>query len=313
MMDIYVVATSIMVMGIIIALGATLAFKVTITNEIKHVLILIILNIAVPSIILNGVFNTEVTTNLLHQVLIIFILSIFFHLAALLFAWVLSKILRFESTFAKKMTILAALGNTGFIGIPLCATIFGPIGGLLAAIFDAGLDIVLFSVVIYMLQSEKHFQFRQLKALINLPLLAIIIGLTSVITGLEPPQFIRQLTSMLSALAAPLAMLYIGMLLPPLFQKKGFIIYRQIWFPLGVRLLIIPTVTIFIMSVLPLDTLIKNIVVILSAMPTIMLATVLFAKYSNDEELAVITTVYSTLLSLLTIPIIAFIVSMLGT
>ncbi|MDE5412538.1 AEC family transporter [Alkalihalobacterium chitinilyticum] len=311
-MDIYVVATSIMVMGIIIAIGATLAFKVEITTEIKHVLILIILNIAVPSIILNGVFNTEVTTQLLHQVVIIFGLSVIFHLGALLFAWILSRLLRFESTFAKKMTILAALGNTGFIGIPLCATIFGPVGGLLAAIFDAGLDIVLFSVVIYMLQSEKRFQFSQLKALINIPLLAIIIGLTAVITGVEPPQFLRQLTSMLSALAAPLAMLYIGMLLPPLFQKRGFLFYKQIWFPLGVRLLIIPIVTMLIISLLPLDYLVSNIVIILSAMPTIMLATVLFARYSNDEELAVITTVYSTLLSLLTIPLIAFIVSLLN-
>ncbi|WP_078430279.1 AEC family transporter [Alkalihalobacterium alkalinitrilicum] len=310
-MEIYVVVTSITVMGIIIALGALLAFKADITKEIKHVLILIILNIAVPSIILNGVFNTEVTSQLLHQVLIIFIVSILFHLGALLFAWILAKVCRFKSSFAKKMTILAALGNTGFIGIPLCATIFGPIGGLLAAIFDAGLDIVLFSVVIYMLQSEKRFQFRQLKALLNVPLLAIILGLTAVITGVEPPQFIKQLTSMLAGLAAPLAMLYIGMLLPPLFQKRESLGYRQMWFPLSVRLLVIPIVTLAIMYVLPLDHLLKNIVIILSAMPTIMLATVLFAQYSNDEELAVVTTVYSTLLSLLTIPIVALFVSWL--
>ncbi|UCZ52674.1 AEC family transporter [Bacillus shivajii] len=306
-MDVTVVATSIAVMGVIIAIGAFFAHKVPITAEVKQALILIVLNIAVPSIILNGVFNTEVSDQLLSQAITIFVISIIFHLAALLLAWCLTKVFRFESLFAKKMTVLAALGNTGFIGIPLCATIFGPIGGLMAAIFDAGLDLILFSLVIYMLQSGKGLNVRQvLKSLINMPLIAVIVGLTSAVVGFNPPDFIKQLTGLLAGLATPLAMLYLGMLLQNLFKETGFTIYKQIYFPLSIRLLIIPVITMTINSFTPLDDFIKNVVIILSAMPTFTLAAIIFARYLNDEKTAVITIAFSTLLSLLTIPFISF-------
>ncbi|RKL68227.1 auxin efflux carrier [Salipaludibacillus neizhouensis] len=306
-MDITVVITSIAVMGIMIALGVFFAFKVVVTAEIKQTLILIVLNIAVPSVILNGVFNTEVSDKLLNQAIIIFGISIIFHLGALLLAWVFTKIFRFESVFAKKMTILAALGNTGFIGIPLCATIFGPVGGLLAAIFDAGLDIILFSVVIYMLQSGRGLNIRQqLKSLVNIPLLAVIIGLTSAFIGFQPPEIIKQLTALLSGLAAPLAMLYLGILVQGLFAKTRFTIYPQIWFPLGIRLIIIPILALLLISLTNLEDLIIHIVIILSAMPTFTLAAILFSRYTGDEETAVMTIAFSTIFSLLTIPLISY-------
>ncbi|WP_244895357.1 AEC family transporter [Evansella clarkii] len=307
-MDIVVVATSVAVMGIIIGIGALLASQTTITIEVKQVLILIVLNIAVPAVILNGVFSTEVTEQLLNQVVIIFLISLIFHLGALLLAWYFTRVFRFESLLAKQVTILAALGNTGFIGIPLCATIFGPVGGLLAAIFDAGLDLILFSVVIYMLQAGNGINIRQvLKSVINLPLIAVIIGLTTAFAGINPPEFLKQLTGLLAGLAAPLAMLYLGMLLYELFKGMQFTPYKQIWFPLSFRLLLLPLMTMGILSLTPLDDLIKSIVIILSAMPTFTLAAILFARYTTDEKTAVVTIAFSTLLSLLTIPLVAFV------
>lgn len=305
-MDVTIVATSIAVMGMIITLGIFFAIKVPITVEVKKALILIILNIAVPSIILNGVFNTDVTDHLLNQALLIFLISIVFHLAALLLAWTIAKVFRLESLFAKKMAILAAFGNTGFIGIPLCAAIFGPIGGLLAAIFDAGLDFILFTVVVYILQSGKSLSIRQLlNSFINVPLIAVIVGLSSAIIGFTPPEFLKQLVGHLAGLAAPLAMLYIGMLLHGLFKKTGFTVYKQIWLPLSIRLFMIPLLTMIVMSFLNIDDIIKNIVIILAAMPTFTLSAILFARYTDDEETAVMTIAFSTLLSLLTIPLIS--------
>ncbi|MBM7572304.1 putative permease [Aquibacillus albus] len=293
-------------MGIMILLGVLTALRVEITSDLKAGLMFIILNIAVPSIILNGVFNTEITSHILNQVILIFMISIMYHLAGLLVAWLLARLFGFQSLFAKKMTILAALGNSGFIGIPLCATIFGPIGGLLAAIFDAALDLIIFSVVIYMLQSNGRFQMKHLKALINPPLLAITFGLIAASTGIEAPNIVKQLTEMLSSIAGPLAMLYIGMLIPPLIKKRGFTIFPQLWFPITLRLLLIPILVIIIITNSPLNELTRNLIIILSSMPTFMLVTVIFSKYTQDEETAIITTIYSTILCLLTIPLISF-------
>ncbi|MBB6448398.1 hypothetical protein HNR44_000347 [Geomicrobium halophilum] len=303
-MDTATVTLAIATMAVIIILGAGFAFRFPITIEVKQLFMGIIINIAVPSIILNGVFNTELTDEIMQQVLIVFGFSIVFNVFAVFFSFLIGKIFRFQTSMAKKLAILAAFGNSGFIGVPLCATIFGPIGGLLAAVFDAGLDVVLFSVGVYFLQSHGSFDFRHLKAMINAPLIAITAGLLFAISGLNAPVLLQDLTSMLSSIAAPLAMLYIGFLLPPFFQKGQSFIFPQLWFPISMRLLLIPAISVTVITFLPLDHFLQQIFVILTAMPTFMLATVLFSRYTNVEDTSVMTVIYSTILCLGTIPIV---------
>jgi hypothetical protein len=206
---------------------------------------------------------------------------------------------------AKKLSLLAVLGNTAFIAIPLCTAIFGPIGGLLAAIFDAGLDLVLFTVGVYLLQSNKKFSIKELKSVINMPLIAIMTGMFFVFSGLEAPMFFKELTSMLSGLAAPLAMLYIGLLVQPFLKERSGLLYKEIWYPLGMKLIIIPAVIAIALSVSPIDEFLKFMLVILTSMPTFLLAPVLFSRHTEHESEAAITTVYSTLLSIMTIPLIS--------
>ncbi|WP_413376307.1 AEC family transporter [Alkalihalobacillus sp. 1P02AB] len=308
-MDTLTITITIMTMGIMIALGAFVASRVPVTLQAKELLMFIIINLAVPSIILNAVFNTEIDENVFQQVIIVFVVSVVFNGLGILITILIGRLIKFEPSLATKLGLLAVLGNVGFIGIPLSATIFGPIGGLLAAVFDAGIDLVLFSLGIYLLQSEKRFHFKQLKALINVPLIAIILGLAFVISNLEAPFVFKQLSSILSGLAAPLAMLYIGFLLYPFLRKEQPFYYKELWYPLILKLLLFPILAIFIMTLLPLEDFMKQLLTILIAMPTFMLASVVFSRYSDGDNLAVITTVVSTLLSLITIPLVTLIAS----
>lgn len=309
-MDILTVALAILMMAVIIAIGSVIAMRVTITGELKQVFVLLIIYVAVPAMILNGFINTELTDDVFRQVFIIFGMSIVFNGAAVFFAFIVGKILRFETSLSKKLALLSGLGNTGFIGIPLCLAIFGPIGGVLAAVFDAGLDVIVFSVGIYFLQPNDRFDFRQLKSLLNPPLGAITIGMLIAISGAEAPNFIQDLVAMLSHLAAPLAMLYIGFLIPPFFKRGGVFYFPHLWYPVSMKLLIIPILTIPLIMMLPIEPLLRNVFLVLVAMPNFMLATMLFAMYTEDEDKAVMTTIYSTMLSLLTIPFIVFIVNL---
>ncbi|TDL31434.1 auxin efflux carrier [Jeotgalibacillus sp. S-D1] len=305
-MDIQVVITTICVMGIMIAIGALFATRVNVTQEVKYVLILLILNIAVPAVILNGIFSVEMTGETLSLAAKVFGISIAYHLGALALVAAFAKIARFKSTFAIKMTILGALGNTGFIGIPLAATIFGAPGGFLAAIFDAGLSFIVYTVVIYLLQAEGRFHLRQLKAVINVPVMAIIIGILVAVTGFKPPQMVIQLTNILAGIAAPMAMLYVGMLLPPLLKKKRQVFFPEIWFPLSFRLLAIPLSMMAIFALVSFEGWIANMIVLQTAMPTAMVVAVLFSRFTDEEDTAVVTIFASTLLSLATIPFLAY-------
>lgn len=304
-MDVATITLAIATMALIIVLGAAVAFRFPITDNTKQLFMSIIINIAVPAIILNGIFNTEISEQMMHQAVTIFIFSVIFHSGAVFFAFLLGRIFRFSSPWAKKLAILSAFGNTGFIGIPLSFTIFGPTGGLLASVFNAGLDLMIFSLGIFMLQSHGSFDFRQLKALFNAPLMALVAGGLFAFSGLDAPVIFQDLTEMLSSLSAPLSMLYIGFLLPPFFKKGQKFVFPGLWFPLSMRLLVIPVISITIIAFMPMDDFLKQLFIILVPLPTFTLATVLFSRYTEQEDESVMTIIYSTMLCLATIPIIA--------
>lgn len=309
--DISSVFISISMMGIIVFFGMLIGRKVKVTNEAKQLLVVIIVNVALPAIIFNGIFNTEIDDDLFGNIMVIFLISLGVNAIGFLLSWFTGRLFGLQSMEARKLGVLAGLGNSGFIGIPLCAQLFGPVGGLLAAIFDAGLDVVVFSFVIMMLQQDKGFSFRNFKALINIPFIAIITGLTIAMVGYDPPVIAKNLASFLSSIAAPLAMIYIGLLIPEFFRKKKKIPVKFVSISLVMKLLVFPLIMIAILQALPLDTIMKEVTFVLVAMPTIMLAPVLLSRYANDEDLGVMTTIYSTIFSLGTIPLILYIASYL--
>jgi len=59
-------------------------------------------------------------------------------------------------------------------------------------------------------------------------------------------------------------------------------------------------------SLISFDGWIANMIVLQTAMPTAMVVAVLFSRYTDEEDSAVVTIFSSTLLCLATIPLIAF-------
>ncbi|CAH0343863.1 AEC family transporter [Bacillus sp. CECT 9360] len=305
-MEIKIVLSSISIMAIIILIGIIIARNYIITDQAKQLLVIIIINVAVPSIILNGIFNTNISEVLLSKMLIIFLLSICFNILGVGLGWLSAIVFGYRTIKARYISILAGIGNTGFIGIPVCAALFGPTGGLLAAIYDAGLDVIVFTVVLMLLQKNEQFSLGNLKAFINIPFIAVIVGILIAIFGYEPPIVLRKLTATLSSLAAPLAMLYIGFLINSFLKEKRKIPIGFVSISLLIKLVIFPLIIIAILKTIPVIIDVKLITVIQVSMPTFTLATVLFARYAQDEEKAVVTTVLSTIFSIITVPIIVY-------
>lgn len=301
-MEIEALFTSICTMGVIIGIGAILANRTPLTAETRQFMITIIVNVAMPFIILYGIFSTTIDQQLLSQIFVIFIVSVLFNCLGIGMGLFGATILRFPKQKAREMAIVSGLGNTGFIGLPLCAALFGPKGALLAAVFDAGLDFTIWTIGVMLLQSKQGFHWKNLKTLINLPMIAIVVGLSMAAIGFQPPQVVKQLSGILANLASPLAMLYIGMLIPTLLKNRRNLSLPSLGLPITIKLFLFPLVVVGLLYVLSLDQDVTQVVLIQAAMPTIAMASILFAKYAADEEMGAMTTVCSTLLALLTIP-----------
>ncbi len=295
------------IMAVISVIGYVIARTNEITPESKQLLISIMINVAIPCIILDGAFKTKVGKELMSQLIIIFIFSIIISLLSLLLGWVFARIFNYSPSNARKMAFIAGLGNTGFIGIPLCAAIFGPKGALLAAAFDTGVGIVLFTVAIALLQDNYQFTFASLKQLINPPIISIVIALFVIVAEIQPPEVIQQLNGMLANLATPLGMLYIGILIRMMLKQRGTMSISRLTVPILLKLIIFPILTIVVVVFTNFSMMMKQVIIIQVAMPTMTIAPVLLARYTQDEEIGVKAAVYSTICAILTVPFIVFI------
>lgn len=303
-MELASVLSSVTIMGVIIAIGALLGSRITVTDNARKVLITIIVNIAMPCIILDGIFRSPIDQALMTQIFMIFFVSVLFSCIGIAIGWLVARLLRIPSKKAREVAILSGLGNTGFIGIPLCAALFGPKGALLAAVFDAGLDFTLWTVAVMLLQDRRSFSLAGLKALINIPIIAIIGGLIIAAIGFTPPKLVSGVTGSLANLASPLAMMYIGILIPSLWKNKKSVPVLFLGVPITVKLLIFPIFIAVLLLFVNLPTEITQVVMVQVAMPTLTIASILFARYAADEEMGAINTVFCTLIALFTIPLV---------
>jgi malate permease and related proteins len=268
--------------------------------------------VALPALILNGIFQVDINQKFLNLMLLTFICSVGLHSVGTFISWFILRMFPQTKSRRSEMALLSAVGNTGFIGIPLCAVLFGPKGALLAAVYDAGMDFFIWSVGVLMLQKKKKFQFRTLKELINIPMIAIVVGLLLAVFNFHPHEVITQSISSLANLATPLAMLYIGMLSSTLLTKIQWPLL-SISFPIMIKLFIIPLlIGLFLtISVFPSEAV--RVIAIQATMPCFTLAPILFARYGRDEEYGGAITVISTFISMITIPLMApFVMSLLS-
>lgn len=298
---------TVITMMLMIIIGIIVEIRLKTNEKVKETIIFIIINVAIPSVIINGIFNSDLDKNSFRVFTILIISSLIIFMLGVTLGFLIGKLFKYTTYDARLMSVISGQGNSGFIGIPLCASTFGPLGGAYASFYDIGTALSVFSIGIMLLQKNMNLSWKILKSVVNPPVLASVSGLIASLIGFKPPLMLMQLTDVLSGLAAPLAMIYIGIIIPGAFkiikQKKYF---KMIVLPSATRLLVVPILTIFVVSYLPLMKIIKEIIIVLSAMPTGLLVSVLFARYGHDGNFGTLAVVYTSIGSLLTIPLIVY-------
>lgn len=308
-MELSIVIQSIAIISLMILIGAALSKSFRFNEDTRGVFISLIVNVAMPSIILSSIFNVKMDEDTFSTIILVFFISILINLVGIGLGWLLSFTFYNKSKKHAELALLAGLGNTGFIGIPLCAVLIGPEGALYAAIFDAGVDFTIWTVGVLLLQKGKSIGLQTFKSMINIPLVSIFVGLIVSYFHYRPPTLIINLVDQLAALAAPLAMFYIGILVMTLKVSKVKESGLKVWIPISVKLMMLPALVALLIGYFQLNMTIVQTILIQSMMPTLTLASILFAKYSADEDMGAITTVLATILALLTIPVMIYILT----
>jgi len=197
-----------------------------------------------------------------------------------------------------------AFSNVGFMGVPLVTASFGAE----AAIYLCGL-VVFVNVFQWtwgasLLQKEKKV--LSLKGLLFNPMfLATAIGFVLFVTGLgnRLPTVVTGALSGVAALNGPLAMVVLGVYLAQT-ELKTLVTHMQLYWTSLVRLLVIPAATLLVFALLPVSADIRMIVLMGAAAPVGSNVAVYAQLYDNDYPYACQTVAHSTILSIVSIPLL---------
>ena len=216
----------------------------------------------------------------------------------------LGKGLALRGDRLKTFRILCAMPNSGFIGYPVVLSIWGHRGLSYAVLYDSGTTIAFCSIAMMIMQSGRG-RGDNWRNLLNPALAAVVCGLLVNWAGIKIPALITAPLQIMGDATVPLAMLLMGYILGGL-KLRVATFNRELAVVCFFKLIIYPALAYLIMLPFHLDPLVRTVIIVEAAMPSMASTTVLVEKFGGDGELAATGILATTMLSVFTIPIIAF-------
>jgi predicted permease len=259
----------------------------------------LLINITLPFMIVTS-FNIKYEAEMVINAEKILMYSFFIHLSLIF----ISKVFFFKFQKSKQQVFrfITIFCNVGFMGYPVLESIYGGIGVFYAAIFNIPFNILVWTVGVMIYTGEKDFKSMR-KAITNPALAAVAIGLILFLFSVNLPVPIETSLKLVGSTTTPISMIIIGSMLAELEFKNIFSDFA-IYYATVVRLLIVPMIIYVVLKFLKVDELLLNICVILQAMPAAVTTAIIAEKYGGDGLLASQCVFITTIVSVITIPIV---------
>ncbi len=268
----------------------------------------LVLNISVPASILSSITTADYNA-IKDQLVILIIVSTCISLVTLLLSFPFTRMLKMKSPTEKAVYRSALFfNNYGFMGWPICLLLFGSEGFLYAALYSIPLHLLVYTVTPALMSvAGDNKRIFDKSILINLPLFATVAGLVILIFGLSLPTDVTDFFEMVGVTQTPLSMIVIGMVLASANLKEILVGIKPYIYSI-VRLLVLPVAAYFVLRWIGLSGLLLSVPVTITAMPSGAMVAVLAQKHEADSLLASRLIVISTLLSIVTVPLISMLI-----
>lgn len=208
-------------------------------------------------------------------------------------------------------------GNVGFIGYPIVDSIFGHEAVFYAAILNVVNTFFVFTVGAMLVNGEfsrqeeqaaavsKRKQLFNKKIIFGSPMIAAYLAMLIVALRIENiPTVISAPLTLIGGITVPAALLIVGSSMSRL-STRMMLGNRTVYLVTVCRLVIIPLSLYYLFTVMGFSPLVVNINTVIIAMPVATYGTILCLKYGRDTTLITEVTFITTLLSVLTIPLLA--------
>jgi hypothetical protein len=264
----------------------------------------LVINITCPALILSSAMTGELPDR--QFILPLLAISVITYVVLTIVAFLLPRYLTRKKDDEGAIGFALMFGNVGFMGYPVVASIFGHEAVFYAAVLNVVNTFAVFTVGTMLITGKSGVEQKRFekKVLYSTPMLAAY--LTMAIVALEIdniPEAISQPLTMIGNITVPAALLIIGSSMSNL-PIRAFLGNASVYVTALMRLAIIPLGMFYLCRVLGFSPLVVNINTVVIAMPVATYGTILCLKYEKDTTLMTEVTFITTLLSMLSIPVL---------
>lgn len=264
----------------------------------------LVVNVANPMLAISAVVNNEEQIAK-KDFYVTVLLAICFYAFFLILAQILPRLIGVQNSDIGVYKMMTTFNNIGFMGFPVIAAAYGN-GALIYAVpFSIMFNILCYTWGIQTLcgGSEKG----NWKRIINIGTISGIISIVLFFMQIPVPKMICSLSAGLSNLTGPLSMLVIGISIAAMELKDLFTDVKLLKFAL-IKLLAVPVAAMLLVCQVIDNRLICEVFLVMMATPAASMCAMLSQQYGGDYELAAKGVALTTILSVVTMPIVSEIV-----
>ncbi|MBQ6907314.1 MAG: AEC family transporter, partial [Clostridia bacterium] len=308
-MDFSAVSYQIAILALTILVGFIAAKTGYINIKIKNAISKIIIKIVLPCLILSSVSSKELEKELMGDIFVVFLMSVFCLLVLLGMGVITAKALKIPKGTEAVHKLLSCLGNVSFVGYPVISAMYGETGFFYAIIYWLINDLFLWTFGVITLKNEKPKSVKEvIKNLINPNTIAFTVAIIMLIFGIKMPKLLGDTVSSIGGLTISLSMIFIGMAL----AEVDTTVLKKWWIfviaPL--KMIIFPILFIYIFKLLGIKEILLGAVVLEAAMPAQTVLSILANESDADAEYAACGMFVTTILSLVTLPFICYMIKL---
>jgi predicted permease len=257
--------------------------------------------------------NIIIPCNIFRSCLIEFNMEIFRACGLLLLSAVLLQMLclllnrflfnRYPPQRKKVLQYCTIVPMSGFLGNPIAEGLYDSLGVLYTSIFLIPMRIVMWSVgTTYFVADAKVEKKKVIRNILTHPcLMAVYLGLICMVTQIPLPAVITKTVGYVGSCNSAMTMFIVGTILADV-QLSTIVNKDTVLFSIF-RLLLLPAVALGAGTLLGLDTVALGVSVLMTGMPAGATAAIFAARYGSDANFATRCVVFTTLVSMVTLPL----------
>lgn len=299
---------SIIILVICMAIGLLCRKKNLITDLGEPVLSALLINVTLPCIIIVSM-QREFNRELFNKSMIVLVASFLIHFAGYFLGLLLCKILKASSAEKGVWVFSLIFSNLIYMGLPIIEAMYGQEAVFYVSMCTVAFNSLSFTLGIKVITKgySQNSKSNLKKILFNIPMWATFAGFIMFMFSISLPSPVYSALSSVGYMTTPLSMIIIGSILAKNNIKTVFLGLKM-YIMIFIRLIAFPLCISFILNILISDKTIVGVLTIVTAMPVATLAAIFAANYGSNRELASKFVFISTVLSVITIPIISLVI-----